>query len=548
MESWDEALRELRAEYIVGARKKVEEATRLVAHLASDPRDRPALSDLMHRFHGLAGSGATYGFAQVSEIALSADRMCGELLAGGGGPGVAHLDRFRAQAASLLTLLDPALAEAASPPPTAVSSPVPDATARRVLVVGEDPAVMAALGPLLEREGFVAEHAATRADAALQARRLPAALVVDVGLAADPGYEVVRALRALPWGDAPPILMLSAGAAFLDKVEAIHSGADAFFERPLDGEKIVRRLQDLLERRASEPARVLSVEDDPSQAAFVRAVLESAGYEVFICADPRRFESSMASFRPDLVLMDLRLPGVSGHDLVRYVRQDERFASLPVILMTTDTQVEAEMETMRAGADDHLGKPVPPGLLLSAVAARLERARSLKASLSRDGLTRLLTHTALLDRAGEIVARKRRDVERDTAWVMVDLDDFKQVNDRHGHPTGDRVLAALAALLRRRLRQSDTVGRYGGEEFALLLDDLSAEDAARLVERLRAEFRALEFDAPGGTAFRVTFSAGIAMLEPDMGLERWRQAADDALYAAKQAGRDRVVVAPAPSP
>jgi diguanylate cyclase (GGDEF)-like protein len=292
---------------------------------------------------------------------------------------------------------------------------------------------------------------------------------------------------------------------------------------------------------------VLSVEDDPSQAAFVRAVLESAGYEVSICADPRRFESSMSSFRPDLVLMDLRLPAVSGHDLVRFVRQEERFAHLPVILMTTEAQVEAEMETMRAGADDHLAKPVPPGLLLSAVAARLERARFLKALLNRDGLTRLLTHGALLERAAAAVARKRRDPDRETAWVMVDLDRFKQVNDRYGHPMGDRVLGALAALLRRRLRQSDTVGRYGGEEFALLLDDLRAEDAVRLVDRLLAEFRALDFTAPGGAPFRVSFSAGIAMLEAGVNLDGWRQAADDALYAAKQAGRDRIVVAPRPA-
>jgi diguanylate cyclase (GGDEF)-like protein len=540
VQGWDEALGELRAEYLVGARGKAEVAARLVAHLASDPGDRAALAELMHRVHGLAGSGTTYGFPGVSEVALAAERACDEILAAGAAPTLAQLDTLRGQADALLRELDPLLvpdvpADAAAPP--SVSAPV--------LIVDAEGSAAAALRPLLDREGLPMAVAASVAEAGAQARRrLPLAVVVaSAALPDGSGHDVVRGLRGREGGDVPPVVMLSAKAAFVDKVDAIQSGSDALFEAPVDWEKVVGRLQDLLERRRGEAARVLCVEDDPSQAAFLRAVLQSAGYEVNICADPRRFESSMASFRPDLVLMDLRLPGVSGHDLVRYVRQDERYAHLPVILVTTDRQVEAEIDTLRAGADDHVAKPVPPGLLLSTVAARLERAHALKGRLDRDGLTRLLTHTAFLERALSAAARKDRDPELLTAWVMLDIDHFKLVNDRYGHPAGDRVLATLAALLRRRVRQSDAVGRYGGEEFALLLDDIASADAARLVDRLREEFRALEFVAPGGSTFHVSFSAGIAMLAPAAGIDAWRQAADDALYAAKKGGRDRVHVA-----
>jgi len=115
------------------------------------------------------------------------------------------------------------------------------------------------------------------------------------------------------------------------------------------------------------------------------------------------------------------------------------------------------------------------------------------------------------------------------------------VNDRFGHGTGDRVITSLAALLRRRLRQSDTIGRYGGEEFAVLLDDLSKDDAGRLVRRLLAEFAEQPHQAPDGSPFQVTFSAGIAMFDPSrMDLNRWREAADGALYEAKRAGRNQV--------
>jgi len=124
--------------------------------------------------------------------------------------------------------------------------------------------------------------------------------------------------------------------------------------------------------------------------------------------------------------------------------------------------------------------------------------------------------------------------------LLLDIDEFKAVNDRHGHPAGDRVLASLAALLRRRLRQSDVMGRYGGEEFAVLVEGLAEDDAIRLVQRLLREFCLLVHRAPEGGTFSVSFSAGVALLEtPD--LERWLTRADAALLAAKRGGRRQVV-------
>jgi diguanylate cyclase (GGDEF)-like protein len=310
---------------------------------------------------------------------------------------------------------------------------------------------------------------------------------------------------------------------------------------------LVRRLRFLLEREGAEPPRILSVEDDRPQAAFLRTVLTSAGYEFRVVEDPARLESELAAFRPDLVLMDVLLPGVSGYDLVRSLRQDERYATLPVIVLTTQGELDARIEAARAGGDEHLVKPVSPALLLSTVAARVERGRFLRLLVERDGLTGLLTHTALLERARGVIAKKRRDPSRQATWIMIDLDRFKAVNDDHGHPTGDQVLVRLAALLRARLRQADVVGRYGGEEFAVVLEDLTMEEATRLVERLRADFGGIEHRSREGAEFRVTFSAGLASLEEGDSVSAWVHAADRALYAAKEDERNRVVVAPSRS-
>ena len=374
--------------------------------------------------------------------------------------------------------------------------------------------------------------------------RLPDALVVDAAGDQAAAFALVERLRAQPGGHRPVVLVVARHGGVLDRVEAIHCGADGHFTKPIDVLALVRRLRFLLDREHAEPPRILSVEDDPQQAAFLRTVLTSAGYELRAIADPARLESELAAFRPDLVLMDVLLPGVSGYDLVRSLRQDERHATLPVIVLTTQGELDARIEAARAGGDEHLVKPVSPALLLSTVAARVERGRFLRLLVERDGLTGLLTHTTLLERARVILTKKRRDPSRQASCIMIDLDRFKAVNDDHGHPTGDQVLVRLAGLLRARLRQADVVGRYGGEEFAVVLEDLTAEEAARLVERLRTDFAAIEHRSREGAAFHVTFSAGLAALQDGDSVSAWVHAADRALYAAKEAGRNRVVVAP----
>ncbi|HEY8150321.1 MAG TPA: diguanylate cyclase, partial [Vicinamibacteria bacterium] len=312
------------------------------------------------------------------------------------------------------------------------------------------------------------------------------------------------------------------------------------FEKPVDWKALMRRLQHLLDASQTHRARILSVEDDPQQAAYLRSILESGGYEVAVCEDPKRFDAALREFEPDLVLMDILLPDISGYDLVRYLRQDERHATLPVLFLTTEGQLQSRFRSAQVGGDDHLTKPVVPPVLLSLVASRLERARFLKNLLNRDGLTRLYTHTALIERAQALQAQKARDRLRHFAWVMIDLDHFKSVNDRFGHPVGDRVLATLAALLRRRLRQSDTIGRYGGEEFVVLFEGLPEADVLHLMGRVLEEFREIDLEAPGKPSFRATFSAGVAMLAEGQTLDEWKKAADDALYAAKAAGRNRI--------
>ncbi|MGE0455384.1 MAG: response regulator [Vicinamibacteria bacterium] len=537
MTSWEETLRELRHEFVRGSLERIARMHAQLDALRRQP-DEQTTRDLMLQFHGFAGSGTTYGFPEVTRVGALGERGLKAVLDSGAAASPAELGRVADHLTRLERALGPGAPRAAEAPesdPAAVQRP-------RVMVVEDDAPSQTLLAARLAQAGYEVTTAASCAEAAaLLAEALPDAVVADVMLPDGTAHDLLRELRASPGGDEIGALLISARAAFPDKVEAIASGADAFFEKPIDWDALLEKLQALLERWRGGPERVLVVEDFAEQAAFLQTVLEAAGYEVRVCCDPRSFEADLHASNPDLILMDILLPGISGYALTRYVRLDPAHASVPVVFLTTEAQAEARIRGLRAGGDDYLTKPVAPSLLLTTVAARLERARVLRGLMERDGLTRLLTHSAFLDRVQQAHSRALRRPEVGQALVMMDLDHFKDVNDRHGHATGDRVLAAFGAFMRRRVRQMDVAGRYGGEEFGLLLEGLSQADAARLVKRLLEEFAALEHEAPGGERFRVSFSAGVAGLDAQVtDPDGWLKAADDALYEAKRRGRNRV--------
>jgi diguanylate cyclase (GGDEF)-like protein len=541
METWEQALRQLRGRFVRGSPERLGRIAICLERLEKDRADTATLSELRKEFHNLSGLGTTYGFPRVTRLGLRGEAACNTLRSAGATPLAEDLDACRKILDELREQFTAAESDRGPEAHTDIGTPKrPD-----ILIVQDDPEFLEAVSQFGEKDGLQMRAVSNHAQAVSEInRQMPDGALVDVDLPDGSGYELVEYLRGLPGGESAAVLILGGRTGFLDRVEAIHCGADGCFQKPVDWEALSRRLHQLLERSRGEPPHVLSVEDDPEQAAYLRTVLELAGYEVRTISDPRQFEAALISFHPDLVLMDILLPEVSGYDLAQYLRQDERYATLPVLFLSTEEELQVRIRAIKAGGDEHLVKPVTPALLLSTVAARIERARFVKDLLDRDGLTRLLTHTAFLERARAVLARAQRQRVESSALVMLDLDHFKAVNDCYGHPVGDRVLASLSSLLRRRLRQSDIIGRLGGEEFAVILEDMAGEDAARLMERILRDFSELEHRASNGATFRATFSAGVAALEPAVtDLNRWLASADAALYAAKAAGRNRIVSA-----
>jgi diguanylate cyclase (GGDEF)-like protein len=342
-------------------------------------------------------------------------------------------------------------------------------------------------------------------------------------------------------GGRRPVILVSDAASFTARLEAARAGVDAVIGRPIDVSELAEWLNDLARPNHREAFSVLIVDDDELLAETYAAALGSAGMTTRVASDPATAIAELASSFPDLVLLDMQMPGANGIELARIIRQSRRFLSLPIVFLSAERDPASQLQARRLGGDDFISKPVDPGRLVSLVRMRAERSEALRAIMDRDSLTGLLNHARFKDRLALELDRAGR-TGSEVTLAIVDLDHFKHVNDRHGHPAGDRVLRAMAHALAAGLRRTDIVGRYGGEEFGAILLDTTPEQAWRTIDLVRQSFAEIKFEA-AGRPFQVTFSAGVAGSRRFPSAESLVREADQALYEAKALGRNRVSLA-----
>ena len=239
--------------------------------------------------------------------------------------------------------------------------------------------------------------------------------------------------------------------------------------------------------------------------------------------------------------MDLYMPQCRGKDLAGVIRQEPAYDSVPIVFLSAEDDLIKQLDVMTIGGDDFLTKPIRPEHLVLAVYTRARRFRSLRSLMLRDSLTGLLNHTTTREHVEAELARMKRE-EKPLALAMLDLDHFKRINDTYGHVTGDRVLKTFSSMLRQRLRGSDIIGRTGGEEFSVALPGATQEQAFSIMDDVREAFACVRQEHDG-VEFNVTFSCGIAMFPEHDTITDLAEAADKALYKAKNKGRNRIVIA-----
>lgn len=319
------------------------------------------------------------------------------------------------------------------------------------------------------------------------------------------------------------------------------AGADTCVPADNKISDVLSRLLDLVQTDEHEPHRVLVVEDSATAVAHIQRSLSQHGIDSRAISDPRTLLEAAASYHPDAILMDMYMPFCTGVEVTRALRQIPEYQSLPVIYLSSETDIAQQVEALRLGGDQFLTKPINPIILASVVRTKIERYREMIHSGHHDSLTGLLNHSASKAQLERLLTSTKAASQLIVA--MIDIDHFKSVNDNYGHPVGDQVIRSLAWLLRGRLRSTDLIGRYGGEEFILALPDIEIDRAVSLLEQIREDFSSLPHAHPQG-ALRATFSCGIAALTEYSTAATLIEAADNALLQAKRNGRNRLMRPP----
>lgn len=523
--------------YFRDSRRALAELERLLGVLSAEPFRGEDFKKVERIFHNFSGSGKLFGAPQVSELGGEGEFLCYGASMAERPPTRDELGQIGVLARKL-RLAFQSLAETASRDDAPAFAR--ERAAPVVLVAGAASGSRAALVDYLTKRGLQVETADTFAEATdLLNRSFPDMAAVASAFSDGTGQTLVRRIREMETDRAIPVLLLGSGQQFLDRVEAISCGADGFIADPPDPATLFRRFKSLLGRRKAEGGRILAVEDDPAQAQFIQATLEGAGYQARVIGRPERFEAELHSFRPDLVLMDVLLPRVSGFDLVRFLRQEEGFSSVPVVYLTTEARGQSQIEGAEAGGDDYLVKPVSSSELLAMIRSRLVRYHNLREMMDHDELTALLAHTPFLQQARLCLSRhSRHGIPYALVLMRVQPADGTDPAPR----TRSLLLMNLAKYLRRRVRQTDVMGRLSDELVALVLEQLTTEDTVRLLTRLQNEFSDLEHPGDGGQPLKGTFAAGAAMAGPELKtLKDWLDRADAALRRAGK-GTEPVVV------
>ena len=297
--------------------------------------------------------------------------------------------------------------------------------------------------------------------------------------------------------------------------------------------------------------RILVVDDHPDNVDIIKTRLEFLDYTVESATHGEEALEMVLANPPDLILLDVMLPGLDGYEVARRIKRDEDLPFIPIILVTARDSTQDKVTGLDAGAEDYLTKPINFPELEARVRSML-RIKRLQDQLEEytvelerlsisDGLTGLFNHRHIHEVLNAEFERTRRSHES-IGVAMFDLDRFKQVNDTHGHQAGDRVLKEMAEILRQTAREVDVLGRYGGEEFIAILPETELQEAAKFAERVREAVEQREFDLGEGKTLKMTISSGVATY-PATGigdpheLIEW---ADRALYSAKHGGRNKV--------
>jgi diguanylate cyclase (GGDEF)-like protein len=269
----------------------------------------------------------------------------------------------------------------------------------------------------------------------------------------------------------------------------------------------------LLAIRDSDKPRVLLVDDDEDFSNLIAELLKKANMQVATLNDPVRILEVLPEIEPDLLILDVMMPGVSGFDVCRMLRTVPRWQQLPVIFLTAQTSMESRLMVYKCGGDDYLHKHCADNEFISRVQIRIERSRLLNEKAYKDNVTGLYSKRAALEQLNRMIAAAKK-LKFPISICMLDIEAFRTINETYGYLSGDTVVGSIGLMLSRRFNIEDLRGRWGGDEFILALHGTDAKDARESVDSFLKEFELIEFHSDEG-GFFARMNAGISSFPAD---------------------------------
>jgi diguanylate cyclase (GGDEF)-like protein len=515
----------------------LETLTQTVQLLKSQTLSDNLLTQARQSAHTLAGSLGTFGFQQASEQSRQIEQK------------LSAYPQLNSDDYGILEQLIQNLTQELSQPVVALdrslsSTPRPrnSSCQRQLLIIDDDFSLTQVLVSEANTWGLETKVANNLSQARIIINQtIPDIVLLDLSFpeAQEGGFELLAELNTRQ----PPIptIVFTAKESFTTRVKVARLGGKLFLQKPVSSHQVLDAVSQVLEQFYPSIAKIMVVDSNSENLDTIRHLLEPWGFQVITLTNPGQFWQILEQSLPDLIILQLELPEISGIELSQVVRNDPQWYQLPILSISYSQDDLIVQQAFAAGVDDYLSLPLNPEQLITRIFNRLDKERYRRQQSDTDALTGVLNRKASIPQINRLLNLAKRQ-EKNICLMVIDLDDFKQINDRYGHDIGDRVLRHLGQLLHKLFRKEDVVARWGGEEFVLGLYDVSKQSGMNRLKCLLSSFYQHIFTDSKGHHFQASFSGGVAEYPVEgEDLESLYQIADRQLYQAKAQGKNLVL-------
>lgn len=401
-------------------------------------------------------------------------------------------------------------------------------------------------------------------------------VLLDVMMPDMDGFETCKKIKSNPETNHIPVIMVTALSDVENRVKGLESGADEFLTKPIDDTALFARVKSLTRMKAVvdelklrnttnaelgasiiemkdsfAESKILLINDDVVQAKNIAKILLHITNQVKTISDITELENDTSDYKPDLVIINSELEQNDPLRICVTLRSNVKFRDIVIILQAQEEDKSMILKALELGINDYFFYPVDTNELIARTKTQLRKkyyqdnlrnALELSINLSiKDGLTGVFNRH-YFDTHIKQMTNKANNNKRSLCLLMCDIDHFKQVNDTYGHQTGDILLKAVANVLKNIFRVTDLIARFGGEEFSILMDDITIKNAINVAERVRKEVESIDFKVKTQKEpIKRTISIGITEYKIGETINSFIERADKALYQAKDGGRNKVV-------